>query len=525
MAVIQISRIQVRRGLQENLPQLAAGELGWSVDTQRLFIGNGTLEEGAPELGNTEIITAGQDVLAAIQSYTFQGAESGYISQTGVNSFSDVKRSLQNKFDEQISARDFGAKGDGITDDSAALQRAIDQVYPKGAYYNTVSVRRTLKIPAGVYNLGSRALTIPPHAYIIGDGPESTVLKHTSSSNVVVALRDSLGQIGGSLGNSGAELPYNIKLADLTLQTTTDDHIAVIDSANNVTFDRVKFLGSLLTPTTTGNNKAAAQLQDSAGNVSQVTFNQCQFKNTTYGITATGAISSVLINDSKFNTLYQGFVSADGATFSPESIKITSSEFDNINQEAIYSIGASSTISAFNFFKGVGYGNVTLMNSGTPTSPVLYWESRNNYGFFDNFARPTSDIIIQPLLESNDNSSAIKFQSAFAIGSAVTFPGDTDTLADNTSSAANTSLYITSVTSTVIVDYAIIRGTAYRSGVIKASQYNGSIIYDDEYSETANTGVILGFLGDVSNNLAVLTYTTTSTGSDATFKYSLRTFV
>ena len=57
MAVIQISKIQVRRGLQENLPQLASGEMGWSIDERRLYIGNGTLVEGAPTVGVTEIIT------------------------------------------------------------------------------------------------------------------------------------------------------------------------------------------------------------------------------------------------------------------------------------------------------------------------------------------------------------------------------------------------------------------------------------------------------------------------------------
>jgi hypothetical protein len=57
MAVIQISKIQVRRGLQENLPQLASGEMGWSIDERRLYIGNGTLVEGAPTVGITEILT------------------------------------------------------------------------------------------------------------------------------------------------------------------------------------------------------------------------------------------------------------------------------------------------------------------------------------------------------------------------------------------------------------------------------------------------------------------------------------
>lgn len=57
MAILQISRIQHRRGLQEDLPQLASAELGWSIDTRKLYIGNGTVTEGAPVEGVTEIIT------------------------------------------------------------------------------------------------------------------------------------------------------------------------------------------------------------------------------------------------------------------------------------------------------------------------------------------------------------------------------------------------------------------------------------------------------------------------------------
>lgn len=57
MSIVQISQIKHRRGTNETLPQLAAAELGWSVDTRQLYIGNGTLEDGAPEIGNTEILT------------------------------------------------------------------------------------------------------------------------------------------------------------------------------------------------------------------------------------------------------------------------------------------------------------------------------------------------------------------------------------------------------------------------------------------------------------------------------------
>jgi Major tropism determinant N-terminal domain len=57
MAILQISQIQVRRGLNQDLPQLASGELGWSLDTRQLYIGNGTVSEGAVTEGVTEILT------------------------------------------------------------------------------------------------------------------------------------------------------------------------------------------------------------------------------------------------------------------------------------------------------------------------------------------------------------------------------------------------------------------------------------------------------------------------------------
>jgi hypothetical protein len=57
MAIVQISKIQQRRGLQQDLPQLAGGEIAWSIDSRRIYIGNGTIDEGAPVEGLTEILT------------------------------------------------------------------------------------------------------------------------------------------------------------------------------------------------------------------------------------------------------------------------------------------------------------------------------------------------------------------------------------------------------------------------------------------------------------------------------------
>lgn len=75
MAIVQISQIKHRHGVQTDLPQLATAELGWSVDTRKLYIGNGTLSEGAPEIGNTEILTEYSN-LPGVSVYT-QALSSG----------------------------------------------------------------------------------------------------------------------------------------------------------------------------------------------------------------------------------------------------------------------------------------------------------------------------------------------------------------------------------------------------------------------------------------------------------------
>jgi Major tropism determinant N-terminal domain len=71
VAIVQVSQITNRKGLAENLPQLAGAELGWATDTRRLYIGNGTLVDGAPVIGNTEILTEYSDVFTGRTEFAF----------------------------------------------------------------------------------------------------------------------------------------------------------------------------------------------------------------------------------------------------------------------------------------------------------------------------------------------------------------------------------------------------------------------------------------------------------------------
>jgi Major tropism determinant N-terminal domain len=83
MAIVQISQITNRKGLQTNLPQLAGAELGWSTDTRKLYIGNGTLADGAPVIGNTEILTEFSNISALISNTSSQFSQGSFTRLNG----------------------------------------------------------------------------------------------------------------------------------------------------------------------------------------------------------------------------------------------------------------------------------------------------------------------------------------------------------------------------------------------------------------------------------------------------------
>lgn len=92
-----------------------------------------------------------------------------------------VSRTVQARLRETISVKDFGAVGDGVTDDTAAIQAALDYAYNGGA-----SPARAVFMPSGDYVVSSQ-LTL--RCSLIGEGPPlnstGSTIKWTGSGNKV----------------------------------------------------------------------------------------------------------------------------------------------------------------------------------------------------------------------------------------------------------------------------------------------------------------------------------------------------
>lgn len=225
MAIVQISRITNRIGLRENLPTyLAGGEIGWSADTQQLYIGNGRTGvppsgDGAPFIGNTEILTEHSDILNIAGSYTYKGDAAGYSVRTGAQAGEDVERLLQSKLDDQASVRDFGAVGDGVVDDTAAINRAFYEIFCRE---DTTLTRRSLFFPAGTYRVSS-TLLIPPYAKVFGEGVDSTVISYVCPEWGSNAIYNKGQGVINTVGPELSKLGRFRAVKDVPVGITTDN--------------------------------------------------------------------------------------------------------------------------------------------------------------------------------------------------------------------------------------------------------------------------------------------------------------
>lgn len=77
-----------------------------------------------------------------------------------------------------VNVKDYGAKGDGVTDDWAAIQAAINSTLDPSAtspYTNKLGTGGVIYFPAGRYRI-SQSITIPNATTLVGDGRQASLI-------------------------------------------------------------------------------------------------------------------------------------------------------------------------------------------------------------------------------------------------------------------------------------------------------------------------------------------------------------
>jgi hypothetical protein len=119
----------------------------------------------------------------------------GY-KNSAVNS---IARSVEDKLRESVSVKDFGAVGDGVADDTAAIQAALNgQV-------------RNIRIPAGNYKI-TNSLILQQGTMLFGDGDNDEIQSHKISKILSYGDFDALVVNPGAPGYFGYQTIKNINI-------------------------------------------------------------------------------------------------------------------------------------------------------------------------------------------------------------------------------------------------------------------------------------------------------------------------
>ena len=558
MAIVQISRITNRKGLAVDLPQpLAGAELGWVVDERRLFIGNGTLEEGAPVVGNTEVLTEFSDILSFADQYTYQGTAAGYIVQTGPTPGSPITQSLQNRLDSFVIVTDFGAMGDGVTDDTAAINRALYQLY---CVQNNTQTRRGLFFPAGTY-IVTDTIKVPSFAKLYGEGLEGSIISfnvqnwaantayasgvlvyNTSNSTYyrsiepvpatgisvtttaywtattlptyVMRTADSMQQTGANIATNGATPPQNIDISEISIVTNKLNNGLLVEKANQCVF-HVNIAGPLTTAdltVTTANTLAVDFASTPSLPCTQIEFENFAFSGFTWGVNTAQQIASAVFTGGSFDTMYQG-VLLGGASLSnggAQGVRITNNIFDNIYEEGVYFYGVNMNATGYNIFYDVGNH---FNGAGNPASSVMTIDSISNVSLGDMFERSLAQAAVYPRIKLY-NTTTGTIPAAIAIDNSAqiqmgSFIRETGQQATITAGATNTTLF---TVNTVFIkafrmEYTIVVDTSVRTGTLTIVNDPDDSAGDtlqsvDDYVENSHTDVTLA-VTDVGGTITV----------------------
>ncbi|OFY66489.1 MAG: hypothetical protein A3H98_12255 [Bacteroidetes bacterium RIFCSPLOWO2_02_FULL_36_8] len=144
------------------------------------------------------------------KSYLWDGDSWEIIAQDG--RFNDGGR---------LNVKDFGAKGDGFTDDTYAIQAALD---------TGILLNRPVYIPAGTY-ITSSPLQVDSYQNIIGDGQYMTIIQNLSTdglkkkNGVSTVHRVTIQGIQLQTANDGANTKIGIDATAFTYSRFIDIHI------------------------------------------------------------------------------------------------------------------------------------------------------------------------------------------------------------------------------------------------------------------------------------------------------------
>lgn len=525
MAVVQISRIQLRRGRANEtpIPQLASGELAWAIDTQELWIGNGAVGEGAPAVGNTKVITeADAATLLDLMDYTYK--QDAAPIQTGADTNFPVVRSVQSRLDDLIFAANYGIVS-GVSDQATLIQRAIDNLFLDNAVTGVKS-RVTLEFAPGEYTFSS-TIYLPSYVTIVGAGKNKTIFNYTGTDTAFEFVNDTSTTSVRSTINSTtySNQPKFCTLTGFTLNAVESDAVGFkMNAVRDSLIADIEIVGGYSTATdsiainmyalssvvTCQRNQFVNVTADgfthdvyAEQDIFNNQFNACEFKNSQYGINFGNFVMEAVPEDRPVSFQY-----------GPRKNTFENCYFDNIDREGIIISNGTGNKSRGNTFVNVGNeGGGNDNNTYSQINFVMAGNSSNQDNFdraVDVYYDETGSIVDKSL--SYTNLTTLYLPEVSGKVHYIERESRVLSLIYTTSSYSNLFRIPFVVSSGVEISYIIesSANTQMRRGkltvAVDINTFNLQLVDDYDYTGTVDEEVRIDFKGLVFNGGILIQY-------------------
>jgi polygalacturonase len=227
-------------------------------------------------------------------------SSSGATNVSTIATGSSVVRTVSSKLKESVSVKDFGALGDGVTDDTAAIQATINEALSESG--------RKVFFPAGTYRVTSSINLNSDDTHLIGEGAYATNIYRDFTTGPTISIGKSSGTVIRASGVSSMSFGLNTgstqAASDVAhIRTTAGENITIADiviydavegieliGGNNIFIDRVVISGTYTTASSCRYGLTAKKNANSSSGTAQlpthVWMNKCWFS----GPDVTGAL-------------------------------------------------------------------------------------------------------------------------------------------------------------------------------------------------------------------------------------------
>ena len=531
--------MQVRRGqtAQTNFPQLSSGEFGWSIDQQQLFIGNGSVAEGAPAIGNTELITEHNidNFFLLANNYTYGTSLSTPVPNVET-------RSIQAKLDDSVNLTDFISVNDNnvtdLTDFTAVMQSAVN--------YAT-SIKKPLTMPEGTFVV-SDTIYIPSFTELRGAGPGKTVILNQSTTSTFQTIDSDEFLFEDMSGDSTSPRSVRINGISFISTLTNAEPIMRLDCLRDSTIEYCEFVGDTTVIGPTTSTQATAINFRSTGAypanlTNNVTIKNCNFYKVAAAVVSDYDIANIEITENAFKNLNEGIILGKtvvpGVAVGPQHVRITNNSFSHINRQAVWA-GSTSTLvttdinSINNFYYDVGNNN----QGDAPTyqlTEVIRFGSFGNYSEGDTFERlerlngaGTRNSYIGSVNTSTTRAGlVVSGPATIKSKSPIVFdfsPGLTPMFGYPLSTTAYSS---NQPNQTISIDYTLIKptGSVVRRGQLEVIVSGGTATVRDDYTFTGTDTLPVNFVARVLAapiNLLIISTNTSGPAGNITYTVSVR---